>query len=118
MTIFLERRLTQTGEELDDEECTDRTVLWKDNTLQSIGDWTPLSQERGTSNDVRLENNGVVESDNNEPDFSLIREVELLLLDDSEDDHGKGKKKLIDGFSGETGEEVRSSPIERVIYNL
>ncbi len=43
-------------------------------------------------NDVRLENNGVVESDNNEPDFSLIREVELLLLDDSEDDHGKVRK--------------------------
>jgi hypothetical protein len=118
MTIFLARRLTQTGEELDDEELTDRTVLWKDNTLQSIGDWTPLSQERGTSNDVRLENNGVVELDNPKPDLSLIIEVELLLLDDLEDDHGKGKKKLIDGFTGETGEEVRSSPIERVIYNL
>jgi hypothetical protein len=65
-----------------------------------------------------LENKGVAVSDNNEPDLSLISEVELLLLDDSEDDHGKGKTKLIYGFSGETGEEVRSSRIERVIFNL
>jgi hypothetical protein len=79
----------------------------------------PLSDEPGTSNDVRFEHNGVVESDNSEPDLSLMTVDELLLLlDDSDEDQGKGKKNLIDGFTGATGEEIHSSPIVQELFNL